>query len=142
MLLGAGADVKAKDEKGKTSLHYVVEASNIGLVRILLKAKADVNATDNSGATALHYAFLAVPAKVRPILIELLDAGANPDIQDDQGESVWHKVLKYVALNHTNETEEFLALLKQAHDRIKPPERELTFEERMARIEALSALEE
>lgn len=81
LLLAAGADPNAKDNEGKTSLHYINEAStlnNHGAVRLLLKAGADPNAKDQDEHTPLHEAWDAKVIKL------LLAAGADPYAEDKE----------------------------------------------------------
>ena len=51
-----GADVNAKDNYGRTALHWASRDDHLEIVKILLAHGADVNAKDNDGWTALHLA--------------------------------------------------------------------------------------
>ena len=51
-LISAGADVRAKDSRGFTALHYAAHG-NHELCRLLVGAGADVNARNNEGETPL-----------------------------------------------------------------------------------------
>ena len=57
ILLQAGANIKAKTDKGKTPLHLAVKASPIltEMVNLLLDAGVDAQARDLSGRTAFDY---------------------------------------------------------------------------------------
>ncbi len=56
LLLKAGADVNAKNQYGKTALHYAAEAGNSLNVKALLDGGADKNIKDLEGRTPLDYA--------------------------------------------------------------------------------------
>lgn len=49
-------DVDARDEHGRTPLHYAAVACNPDVMELLLQHGADVTATDNHGVTTLHFA--------------------------------------------------------------------------------------
>ena len=53
-LLAQGANVKAADERGRTSLHRAGFAGHTSTVEALLAHGANVNATDKQGNTPLH----------------------------------------------------------------------------------------
>lgn len=80
-LLSAGADVKAKNKDGATSLHYAAASnSNPEIVTALLKAGIDINEGDKDKTTPLMNA-----ARFNPdleIFKTLLGAGADKEAQD------------------------------------------------------------
>jgi hypothetical protein len=53
-LLRAGADVNARDSRGRTALWWALEAGFADTVAVLVEAGADVNAGDAAGMAPLH----------------------------------------------------------------------------------------
>jgi cytohesin len=51
-----GADPNAKDEDGRTPLHYAAEKGHAEIVKVLLKRGADPRIADNRGRIPLDYA--------------------------------------------------------------------------------------
>ncbi|MBQ7593680.1 MAG: ankyrin repeat domain-containing protein [Synergistaceae bacterium] len=80
VLIDAGAKVNARNNNGLTPLHHAVHAS-AGVVNVLLWAGADVNARDNEGYSPLMY---AVTESDIDTIRALLDAGANPNLQENK----------------------------------------------------------
>ena len=81
-LLGHGADVNARDNRGTTPLAL---ASNLGLVEgvdLLVKSGARVDETSVTGETPL---IAAVHRRDLAMMRVLLQAGANPDRADNTG---------------------------------------------------------
>lgn len=76
MLLEAGADVKAKDIRGMTPLHFAVssEDQNVEVVKLLLAKGADGSAKDQHGEDALTWA----KKFNRPAILALFAAKAEP----------------------------------------------------------------
>ncbi|PSS24307.1 E3 ubiquitin-protein like [Actinidia chinensis var. chinensis] len=88
ILLAAGADPNAQDtQHGRTVLHTAAMANDVELVKIILDAGVDVNITNVHNTIPLHVA-LARGAKSCVGL--LLSAGANCNLQDDEGDSAFH----------------------------------------------------
>jgi len=58
VMVDAGADVNAKDDKGSSLLHVCVKDENVEGVKFLLKHEVNIMAVDKSGHPALHYASL------------------------------------------------------------------------------------
>ncbi|XP_060097269.1 ankyrin repeat domain-containing protein 22 [Heteronotia binoei] len=56
MLLRAGADVNAKDNSGRTALHYACEMKNQSIIPLLVEAGADLSIKDKDDETPLDIA--------------------------------------------------------------------------------------
>ncbi|MFP3020115.1 ankyrin repeat domain-containing protein [Wolbachia endosymbiont (group A) of Pogonocherus hispidulus] len=69
-------NIYARDENGRTVLHYAVDAKT---VRLLVEKGVDVNAADVGGHTALH---LAVTEKRLETMRELIKSGANVNAEE------------------------------------------------------------
>lgn len=80
--LAEGADIDARDESGKTRLHFAAAGSNAGAVQALIDAGADVNARANNCVTPLH---LAAKTRDVEILRALLEAGADANAINSRG---------------------------------------------------------
>lgn len=81
LLLGHGANVEARNILDKTPL---MQAYNFEVARSLILKGAHVEARTNTGRTALM--FLAESGYTNTVRL-LLDAGANPALEDDQGKT-------------------------------------------------------
>jgi len=84
LLIEAGADVNAVDDRGMTPLMAATlyERDRQNLI-LLLEAGADVNAVFEDGSTALHSAATKTPANV----FLLLAAGADGTIKTNDGDT-------------------------------------------------------
>ncbi|MFP3030658.1 MAG: ankyrin repeat domain-containing protein [Wolbachia sp.] len=69
-------NIYERDEKGRTALHYAIDAKT---VRLLVEKGVDVNAADVGGHTALH---LAVTEKRLETMRELMKSGANVNAEE------------------------------------------------------------
>ncbi|KAL8028693.1 hypothetical protein ABFX02_14G177400 [Erythranthe guttata] len=88
ILLAAGADPTAQDtQHAQTALHTASMANDVELVKIILEAGVDVNIRNVQNTIPLHVA-LARGAKSCVEL--LLSAGANCNMQDDDGDNAFH----------------------------------------------------
>jgi hypothetical protein len=87
--LGDGADVNARDEKGRTPVMLAAIAGHSFAMRVLLNAGAHVNAVTHDGTTALIAAVIqgSNPGAVKT----LLDAGAGVNARRSDGSTaLWH----------------------------------------------------
>ncbi len=85
-LIGAGAGLETKDQYGQTPLTYAVEARRRDVVSVLLAAGANVNVRTDSNWTPLMYAVRDAESLELPIM--LLNAGADPTVVNDEGQTV------------------------------------------------------
>jgi len=97
VLLEGGGDCNAKDNRGRTPLHYAAE--HVGddfekLVRLLLDCGSSPNHSDGDGNTPLLLAVSAAGPPNKNIVSLLLQAGANPDGKDRQGNAPLHLAVK------------------------------------------------
>lgn len=95
VLIAGGANVNARDLRGRTPLHEAARANlNPGVIAALLGGGADVNARDLRGTTPLHEAARVNPnprATPNPDLIRaLLEAGADVAARDDRDRTPLH----------------------------------------------------
>ena len=99
-LIACGADVNAKDDRGRTPLHasasllylstYVV-LDETEMTESLLKGGADVNAKDKCGDTPLHVAARLNLFRIASLLIA---NGAGVGATNDHGETPLHMAVK------------------------------------------------
>jgi ankyrin repeat protein len=82
-LLDAGADVKARNQRNATALHWAV--SDVVKMKLLLLKGADVNAKSVDGRTALHAAAM-LPAGAAAVQL-LLEVGAEVDARSLIGQT-------------------------------------------------------
>ncbi len=84
---------------GKTQLHLACKDNNFAIVKELLNQGVEINKQDSDGLTALHL------TKSSEILNTLINAGANPNLQDYRSgytpllaSMVWWNEAKYTLL--------------------------------------------
>jgi len=80
-----GADVRAPEADGTTTLHWAVQSNSLELVDVLIAAGADVKAANRYGVTPLVLACINGNAA---IVDHLLKSGADPNTASREGESV------------------------------------------------------
>ena len=93
LLLEAGADANARNDRGLTPLHEGATNSNPVVTAHLLAAGADPNGLDNEGYTPLHYA--AAQSGNGRVITRLLAAGADPLVESNDGRIPLHSALRY-----------------------------------------------
>jgi len=82
-LIEMGADIGAREELGRTPLHYACAYSETEIALILIEKGADIGARDNVGRTPLHSACYNGKTKTALMLIE---KGADVGAKDDYGD--------------------------------------------------------
>ena len=87
-LLGAGADIEAKDKQGRTPLIHAIVSSRRDSFDTLLRSGARINQTDAMGMSALHWA--AGLGQV-PTITSLLEKGAGRLDHDLAGHEPIHQ---------------------------------------------------
>ena len=87
LLLEAGADVRARGERGETPLHHATASGNGAVAILLLDRGADPNDADADGTTALH---LAAGNNDLEIARILLDRGAEVNVQEEDSWTPLH----------------------------------------------------
>lgn len=83
VLLDAGAEVDARDDRGRTALFFAAVSSEV--FRVLVEVGADVHARDDEGNTILIRK-LSESASLAEVE-ELWRLGINPSVQNENGES-------------------------------------------------------
>lgn len=83
LLLESGAEVDARDDRGRTSLFYAPVSSE--MFGVLLRAGADVHARDEEGNTIL----MRKVSESAPLaeVEELLKLGIDPRVRNENGET-------------------------------------------------------
>ena len=88
-LLEAGADPNALTEYGESAIEAAAESAEPEVIRLLVAAGAGVNnRSPADGSFPLHKAVAGDGAYLR--VAALLEAGANPDVQDAKGDAPLH----------------------------------------------------
>lgn len=91
LLLDRGANIQSRSDGGRTPLHLASRSASASMVEMLLeRARADPNAQTAKGRTPLHYAASKAEDRDeerREVLRVLRDWGADPTLQDREGET-------------------------------------------------------
>ena len=93
ILLKYGAQIDIVDRRGRTALMMASERGNVETIACLLCYKPDVQIQTSRGQTALHFAADSVilePAYSAFSIHKLLAAGADPNVQDFNGDTPLH----------------------------------------------------
>lgn len=94
MLLQAGADVEAENRYGETPVHT---CENVEILKVLVEiGKANLEKTNTRGQTPLLAAMSSsfTSLKNPPVILVLVDLGANVDAIDKEGNGVFHYAIK------------------------------------------------
>jgi ankyrin repeat protein len=103
-LLSAGADPNITDDKGRTALHLSVIEQRLEFIdKLLTLSGVCANAKDENGNTSIHLLFTQPSKKSittqTKILNKLLKFNADPNCQNDDGDTPLHLYVK----NHTEQ---------------------------------------
>jgi len=120
ILIDKGADLEAKNDYGMTPLYIAAWSGKPECVKILIEKGADINACDQWGdspAAAIcgleppwEYAINAHSKEQLLALELLLEAGANPDLVNDDGETALDLAEKNTYISAANLLKNFCAL--------------------------------
>lgn len=91
-LVASGADIEARDCKGRTALHYAAKHAAYEAGMVLIQAGADVSARDDSGATPLHQTLYESEKEPHDWALLLLRAGADVNATNHEGQTPLHHV--------------------------------------------------
>ncbi|KAJ5357654.1 hypothetical protein N7541_004812 [Penicillium brevicompactum] len=96
ILIQRGADILAEDHQKRTALHLAAEAGQSNIVGLILESyeqnQWSVNKLCSKGRSALHE---ACRAGCQESVQMLLDAGADPRIQDQDGKTPLHAAAEF-----------------------------------------------
>jgi hypothetical protein len=97
LLIGRGADVRARNRRGAEPLHYAADgtpgaadwdpAAQRAVIAYLTEAGADPNTYDNSGVAPLHR---AIRTRCSAAVSALIDTGADPRLMNKAGSTPLH----------------------------------------------------
>lgn len=94
LLIDAGANVNWTDSSGRTPLLLAARHGANEKLRLLISAGAKVNVKDQDGSTPL----ILAASKHKSTVSILLEAGADPDAVDNNGNCAWSKAREQEAL--------------------------------------------
>ncbi|KAJ8688126.1 hypothetical protein QAD02_023921 [Eretmocerus hayati] len=98
----AGADVKAADSDGWTSLHYACQHGDIKTVKLLIENGAQIDVVDKDGFSLLFPAVRSENVEVVRLLIDAgLDVNKN-DFDDDELQCLNHTTPLHAAVERGN----------------------------------------
>lgn len=96
LLIKSGVDVNAQNEKGASPLHFCVAHPNSIITKVLTSNGAIVDIQDEMGNTPLWRAVMNFRGdeELRKVIDELVLSGANPDKENNSGNSPRKMVLR------------------------------------------------
>ncbi|KAL3455217.1 ankyrin repeat-containing domain protein [Aspergillus heterothallicus] len=108
VLIAAGADIEARDYKGRTWWLRTVlkdgDRADPEELQAMLDLGADANAADDAGNNALH--LICIGRNYCDENFEfLLSAGANPLHINRRGETIYHTLMRHYPTYHSFEPE-------------------------------------
>lgn len=112
---GGNCNARSLERDNSTALHCAARANNPNAAKILLKAGALINAVDDYGMTALHWACYRGSFKT---VNTLLENNANFSLTDNNGDTIFHAVMRENELLITNNKKKIKilhALLSYVH---------------------------
>ena len=114
VLLNAAADPNITDPNGDTCLHYAArQLFGVKVFRIILNQGVNVNATNTKNVTAL---MIVCEKGEKGAINILLNAGADPNIADANGDTCLHYISAKENLRHNEHTEILHAIIKHGVD--------------------------
>lgn len=102
-----GLDLKAKDKKGNTLIHYAASQGNIQLIKELVSKGLDIKAKNESGETALFFAARGKRGhqNKKVVFEDLEKLGLDIQAVNTDGQNLLHFV---AAMNHNHDVFDFL----------------------------------
>ncbi|KAK4560642.1 hypothetical protein LTR86_005220 [Recurvomyces mirabilis] len=110
-----GADVDARNRRGRTALHFAAAQGRREIVRCLLAHDADIDAKDNDGETPL---IKAVQSGHRDVIQDLCDHGANMLTRNLVRLDEWNALIHAVQLPTTKVATLLLDLAPELKDSV------------------------
>ena len=97
-------DVNRADKNGNTALHIASLKRNVNIIDSLLRNGADINIQNNNGRTPLMATMFSsdcmskaknkTKKEVAAAMELLLSKGANPNLVDNQGDTILHQAIR------------------------------------------------
>ena len=109
-------DLMKRNELCQTILHRATVQNCAEIIRFLTSIDFDVNCVDESGRTPLHYCWRRDSFQALECAILLLENNANVNAQDNDGDTICHRVLARYKYKECSENPlDFLKVLLKFH---------------------------